>query len=374
MKIVADDKIPFLKGVLEPYAEVIYLPGKNISKESLRNADALLIRTRTKCNESLLEGTSVRFIGTATIGFDHIDAEYCKKNNITWTSAPGCNSSSVHQYIAAALLDLQRARGFILKDKTIGVIGVGNVGSKVANLAKSLGMKVLLNDPPRSRKEGTSGFVTIDTILSESDIITLHVPLNLSGEDATLHLINDDFISKQRKKIWLVNSSRGEVADTPALKRALQSGLISGAVIDVWENEPDIDPELLKAASIGTPHIAGYSTDGKANGTAMVVNSLSRFFKLPLTSWYPVNIPAPENQLIEIDCAGKNEIEILSEAVEHSYDITVDARNLRNSPSDFEQLRGDYRLRREFSAYTVKLNGCNKTTASLLMAIGFKVE
>ena len=374
MKIVADDKIPFLKGVLEPYAEVIYLPGKSISKNDLLDADALLIRTRTKCNEALLNGSSVRFIGTATIGIDHIDAEYCRKNKITWTSAPGCNSSSVQQYIAAALLELQKDRGFILKGKTIGVIGVGNVGSKVAKLAFAMGMKVLLNDPPRARKEGPAGFVPIDTVLSDSDIITLHVPLNVSGQDATYHLINDKVISKLHKKIWLVNSSRGEVADSAALKSALQSGLISGAVIDVWENEPDIDLELLNEAYIATPHIAGYSTDGKANGTAMVVNSLSRHFGISLSDWYPENLPQPEFPVLEIDCNGRNSEEILMEAVLHSYDIASDDRNLKQSPSTFEKLRGDYRLRREFSAYTVKLLGGNVATRKLLKDIGFKVE
>ena len=183
MKVVADDKIPFLKGVLEPFADVVYLPGKNISNNDLKNADALLVRTRTKCNEALLKGSTIKFIGTATIGFDHIDSDYCGRHQITWTSAPGCNSSSVQQYIGAALLKLQHDRGYILKDKTIGVVGVGNVGSKVAKLAESLGMKVLLNDPPRAMLEGSSGFVSIDRILKESDIISLHVPLNRTGRD-----------------------------------------------------------------------------------------------------------------------------------------------------------------------------------------------
>ena len=374
MKIVVDDKIPFLKGVLESYAEVIYLPGKKISREYVHDAEALLIRTRTNCSETLLEGSSVRFIGTATIGFDHIDTEYCRQRNIAWTNAPGCNSSSVNQYIAAALLKLQKDHGFVLKDKTIGIIGVGNVGSKVEKFARAIGMNVLLNDPPRARKEGASGFVTVNNILNESDIITLHVPLNVSGEDATYHLINEDLMGKLNRKIWIFNSSRGEVCDSSVLKRALKEGLFCGAVIDVWENEPDIDLELLTQTYIATPHIAGYSTDGKANGTAMVVNSLSRFFKLPLTDWYPDDIPTPENPLIEINCKGKDHAEILREAVIHSYDIAFDDANLRSSPSDFEKLRGDYRLRREFHAYIVKLSGGDDSARKLLEDIGFKVE
>src|SRR5664279_5106705 len=181
MKIVADNKIPFLKGALEPYAEMIYLPGKQIDREILKDADALLIRTRTICNEKLLEGTKVQFIGTATIGFDHIDTQYCNKKKIFWTNAPGCNSSSVYQYIAAALLKISSVTNINLKDKTLGIVGVGNVGSKVEKFASTVGMNVLLNDPPRSRLEGKKNFQKFYDVLSMSDILTVHVPLNLTG-------------------------------------------------------------------------------------------------------------------------------------------------------------------------------------------------
>jgi erythronate-4-phosphate dehydrogenase len=278
MKIVADDKIPFLRGALEPFAEVVYLPGKQISQDDLKDADALLIRTRTKCTESLLEGTKIKFIGTATIGFDHIDTDYCESRKITWTNAPGCNSSSVQQYIAAALLKISSSDKFTLKDKTLGIVGVGNVGSKVEKLARCIGMNILLNDPPRARVEGSTNFHSLDTVLSESDIVTVHVPLNLTGEDFTFNLFNEEIFSKLRQGAWFINSSRGEVADTQSLKQVLLEGILKGAVIDVWENEPDIDRDLMKLALIATPHIAGYSTDGKANGTAMVVNSLAKFF------------------------------------------------------------------------------------------------
>jgi erythronate-4-phosphate dehydrogenase len=372
MKLVADDKIPFLKGVLEPFAEVIYLPGSSIKANDLTDADALIIRTRTKCNESILKGTKVQFIGTATIGFDHIDTGYCERNNIQWTNAPGCNSSSVQQYVAAALLKVAEEYQIDLKTMTIGIIGVGNVGSKVERIARSLGMNVLLNDPPRERREGKGDFVTFDTILMEADIITLHVPLNLSGKDKTLHLFNDEAFFRALKHPWLINSSRGEVVDTLSVKRALKSGLIKGAVIDVWEKEPEIDPELLSAAFIATPHIAGYSTDGKANGTSMIVNALSRHFNLPLNEWYPDNVPAPEKPYLKIDCSGRKDDEIIREAVMHTYDISLDDSNLRNSPSTFEKQRGDYRLRREFSAYTVELYGGNSKVSETLKKLGFR--
>jgi len=196
MKIVADDKIPFLRSVLEPYADVIYLPGRAITRKTLADADALLTRTRTKCTGELLRGTKVRFIGTATIGFDHIDTQFCEKNGITWTNAPGSNSSSVHQYMAAALLKMASEFRLSLKGKTIGIVGVGNVGSKVEKLAGILGMKILLNDPPRARKEGEKNFVSLIDILTESDIVTLHVPLNIVGEDSTWHLLNEKNIKK----------------------------------------------------------------------------------------------------------------------------------------------------------------------------------
>jgi erythronate-4-phosphate dehydrogenase len=373
VKIVADDKIPFLKGALESHAEVLYIPGKQITKDVLMDSDALLIRTRTKCTENLLDGTSIRFIGTATIGFDHIDIQYCNKNRISWTNAPGCNSLSVQQYISAALLKISLDYGFDLKDKTLGIIGVGNVGSKVEIFARSLGMNVLLNDPPRARKEGKMNFRSLKSVLSKSDIVTVHVPLNVVGEDYTYHLFNEEIFRKFRKGAWFLNTSRGEVTDTYALKKVLKSGKLAGAVIDVWENEPDIDHELMQQAFVTTPHIAGYSTDGKANGTAIVVNSLSNYFNLPLANWYPKNIPLPVLPSISIDCNGKSDEEIIREAVFHTYNIDEDNLRLRLSPADFEKQRGDYPLRREFASYTIKLEGGSVIIHQILENLGFKI-
>jgi len=373
LKIIADDKIPFLRGVLEPFADVVYMPGSKISRADLTDTDGLLIRTRTKCNEALLHGTSVKFIGTATIGYDHIDTDYCDARNIKWINAPGCNSSSVQQYIAAALLKLSVDEGFRLKNKTLGIVGVGNVGSKVEKIAGILGMKVLLNDPPRERKEGRDKFVSFETILRESDIITLHVPLNRSGDDRTYHLISGDVFRSMGKKAWLINSSRGEVVDTESIKSALKNGFLAGAILDVWENEPDIDRELLSATHISTPHIAGYSTDGKAKGTSMVVNSLCRFFKLPLTDWYPENIPHPGNKVIEIDCSGKSDEEIIGEAVKVTYDIASDHFMLRQSPDTFEKQRGDYGIRREFQSYRIVTGNCSRELNEKLIRLGFSL-
>jgi erythronate-4-phosphate dehydrogenase len=374
MKIVADDKIPFLKGALEPYADLVYIPGDRIARDILIDSDAMLIRTRTKCTEDLLEGTRVRYIGTATIGFDHIDTHYCAKNKILWANAPGCNASSVQQYIASALLKISTEYRFNLKDKTLGIIGVGNVGSKVEKFARTLGMNVLLNDPPRSKLEGKKNFHSLDTVLAESDIVTVHVPLNTTGEDCTYHLFNEDSFRKIRTGTWFLNSSRGEVADTHALKEALNSGKLAGSVIDVWENEPEFDLELMRQCFIATPHIAGYSTDGKANGTAMVVNSLGRQFSLPLGNWYPVNIPPPVSSYISIGCSGKTDEEIISEAVFHTYNINEDSARLRLSPNDFELLRGDYPVRREFTSFTVTLKDGTDKVRQMLETIGFRIK
>lgn len=373
MKIVADDKIPFLKGVLEKYADMVYLPGKDITGKIIRDADALLIRTRTKCNDELLEGTRVRFIGTATIGYDHIDAGFCASNNIHWTSAPGCNSSSVNQYVVSALLTLTKELDFNPAGKTIGVVGVGNVGSKVARSAAILGMNVLLNDPPRSRVEGNGNFVPLTEIIDNADIITVHVPLNLAGDDRTWHLFSRENFRRMKPGSWLINSSRGEVVDTASMKKELSAGKIR-TVLDVWENEPDIDPDLLSMSFISTPHIAGYSTDGKVNGTSMIVRELGRFFNLPVKDWFPVNVPEPERPVINIDCRGKEDNRIIMEAVLHSYNIRNDDEKLRYNPADFEKLRGDYPLRREFPSYSINLGNCSSVDiGKKLRSLGFRL-
>jgi erythronate-4-phosphate dehydrogenase len=373
MKIIADDKIPFLKGALESYADLVYLPGNLITRDILTDADAMLIRTRTKCTANLLEGTGIRFVGTATIGFDHIDTQYCIKNCITWTNAPGCNSSSVQQYIAAALLKISSENDFELKDMTLGIVGVGNVGSKVEKFARTMGMNVLLNDPPRARIEDKKNFQSLNTVLSESDFVTVHVPLTVKGEDITFHLLNEESFRKMKNGSWFLNSSRGEVTDTSDLKKALISGKLAGAVIDVWENEPDIDLNLMHKALIATPHIAGYSTDGKANGTAMVVNSLSKYFNLPLERWYPLNLPPPASPYISIDCSNRSDEEIIREAVKHTYNIDEDNARLRLFPSDFEKIREVYPHRREFTSYTVNLKGGTKNLQKVLQDLNFNV-
>ena len=374
MKVVADDKIPFLKGVLESEGiEVVYLAGAKTTAGDVVDADAIITRTRTKCNEKLLEDSAVKFIATATIGFDHINTDYVEKQGICWTNAPGCNSSSVAQYITSLLLNLAVKHNFALADKVLGVVGVGYVGKKVAAVGRALGMKVLLNDPPRARAEGDKEFVSLDTVAQQADIITIHVPLEYEGIDRTFHLADEKFLNQLSDRQFLINASRGEVVDNTALRKVLGSGKLAGGVLDVWENEPEIDLELLGLLDYATPHIAGYSTDGKANGTSMSVNALAKFFNLSerLQKWYPNNVPMPENTVIECPAAGSPEEKLLH-VVSQSYNIADDTAALKNAPQDFEKLRGNYPLRREFGTFTVV--NADEECEAVLNKLGFNIK
>lgn len=375
IKIIADNNIPFLKGVLEPFVDIEYYPGEQITNEKVINADALIVRTRTKCNKELLNTTNVKLITTATIGFDHIDTKFCEKNNIKWLNAPGCNSSSVHQYIITSLLHIAEKEKFDLTNKTIGVVGVGNVGSKVQKAAVALGMNVLLNDPPRERIEGRNSFVSLQKIKDEADIITLHVPLIKEGIDKTFHLVSENFFDELKKQPIIINSSRGEVVKTSAIKNAVKNNKVKNVVLDVWENEPEIDLELLELVDISTPHIAGYSAEGKANGTSVCVNAVNEFFNLGIEeNWYPQEIPfAAQGNKIEIDCKNKNDQKILFEAVSQTYDLLQDSNLLKKSPGTFEKQRGDYPIRREFTNYNIKILNSNSYIGTKLKTLGFKM-
>jgi erythronate-4-phosphate dehydrogenase len=351
---------------------VVYLPGSKTTAEIAKDADAIVTRTRTICNEKLLAGSTVKFIATATIGYDHIDTEYCDNAGIQWTNAPGCNSKSVEQYIASVIMVMAEKNNWNLSEKTIGVVGVGNVGSKVARICEIFGMKVLRNDPPRERAEGSGQFVSIQQIMDEADIITLHVPLNMKGEDATFHLGNDLFFNALKKKPLLINSCRGEVTETNAVKTAIKSGQISAFVCDCWENEPDLDLELLLLTEIATPHIAGYSKDGKAIGTLMSVQAINIYFGLGLENWKPSGVELPLNSEIIIDGTGFTEQQIIAKAILHTYDIRNDDRDFRNNVTDFEQLRGDYPTRREFPAFTIKAKNIAEKTLGKLKELGFQ--
>jgi erythronate-4-phosphate dehydrogenase len=373
MKLVIDHKIPFIRGVFDEIADVVYLPGDAIGPGDVKDADGLIVRTRTRCNRALLEGSGVKFIATATIGYDHIDNGWCEANGIRWTNAPGCNSGSVEQYIVSVLLGLPQLRESIPAEKTLGIVGVGNVGTKVARAASALGYKVLLNDPPRARAEGGEAFTALDELLRKADIVTIHVPLSDQGDFPTRYMADKHLFSAMKQGAVFINTSRGEVVDEAALKNALRSGKLSAAVLDVYENEPAVDRELISLLTFATPHIAGYSTDGKANGTAMSVRAVSRFFGLGLDDWMPADVPQPDQAELFADGSGKDVSGIVQEVYDATYEVRTDHENFIAHPDRFEQLRGDYRTRREPPAYHVRVFNDDGTYRELFENLRFGV-
>jgi len=366
MKLVADINIPYLAEIFESHFEsVVLLPAKEITREVVKDADALLVRTRTICNADLLEGSAVKFIGSATIGFDHIDTNFCNSRGIEWVNAPGCNSGAVQQWIAAALLQISKAKGINLEGKVLGVVGVGNVGRRVVDLGLALGMKVLCCDPPRKRAENLPHYVDLKTIAQQSDFITFHVPLTSSVIDATYHMVDHGLIGLLKQGAVLINSSRGEVVETQSLIEAIVSKKIAATALDVWENEPNISQELLKLVNLATPHIAGYSVEGKVNGTRMVVDALSKFFNLGIHPWTPALNPLEKKEIFEKPIS-------LIDTVAKTYDIVADDKHFRSSPADFERYRNSYALRREFSGF--RIVGVETKLAKTFQELGFEVN
>ncbi|MCF8338961.1 MAG: 4-phosphoerythronate dehydrogenase [Bacteroidales bacterium] len=368
LKIVADKHIPYLKGVLDSLADITYLPAREITSNAIREADALIIRTRTRCDRNFLTGTKVQFIVSATSGADHIDFDYCREQGITCKNAPGCNSSSVAQYLTAALLQIAEKERSSFNELTLGIIGVGHVGEKVRQVGEAFGMEVLLNDPPRKRHEKSHRYTSLENLLQQADIISLHVPLNKSGRDQTLALVDKDFLSKMKAGSWLINTSRGEVAKTSDL---LEAPSDRKYILDVWENEPLLNRDLLSRTELGTSHIAGYSVNGKANATQTIVRELSRYFQLGLDDFIP-QIPLPTENIIIPQ--GGNVFQQMQSTVFQSYSIAFDDQLLRKKPEDFEKHRKDYRRRWEFKNYTVQLNSGEQQLASWIGKMGFNLQ
>jgi len=340
-KIVIDKAIPFIEGVFEPYAEAVYIPGAEIGPEDIKDADALIVRTRTRCDRTLLEGSGVKIIATATIGTDHIDMEYCRQAGIFVQNAAGCNAGGVANYIFSALYGVASRRAIKLEGSSIGIIGVGNVGRRVETIAKHLGFNVFKCDPPREEAEGPYEFCSQDELLAQSNIVTLHVPLDSS----TIGMASDGFFEKMRPGAIFINACRGGVVDEEALKRAIPK--LGPVIIDTWCHEPDVDRELLDMVQIATPHIAGYSYQGKQNGTASVVRTVARFFDFkPLFEFFP-QTELKELEAVKLDLRGKTQGEIAS-ILQYNYPIFTDDFLFRMNPEEFENLRTNYKYRREF--------------------------
>ena len=341
LRIVADTNIPFLKGVLEPYAQVTYLDGRAIDRVSLQEADALIIRTRTKCNEQTLGGTPVRMIASATIGTDHIDMEWCRRHGIEVQNAEGCNAGGVADYVFSALYGIASRRAIKLDGYVVGIVGVGNVGKKVEQMARNLGFEVLLNDPPRAQKEGPEGFVSLEELLEKAQIVTMHVPL----DESTRGMAGDSFFEKMRPGAIFINASRGEVVDERALLRARPK--LGALILDTWCGEPTPNPNLIDVCDIATPHIAGYSYQGKQNGTAMAVQAVARHFGIePLLHFKPA-LEDENLQPVAINLEGKTQGERAA-ILQYNYPIFTDDFLFRSNPSSFEKLRSEYNYRREF--------------------------
>lgn len=331
MRIVIDDKIPYIREAIALLTDdAVYMDGASITAADVKRADALLVRTRTRCDERLLAGSSVRFVATATIGYDHLDTAWLDRAGIGWTNCPGCNAASVAQYVRSTLILLCRRYGLVPQETTLGVVGCGHVGSRVVRVGEEMGFRLLVCDPP----VGAEGYVPLSEIERRADIITFHVPLTKDGPYATWHIADDAFFSRLTRRPFVINSSRGAVVDNTALLAALRDGRIRQAVVDTWEGEPAINRDLLDAVFIGTPHIAGYSADGKVNADNMSIAAICRHFGLtPPPPILPP--PLPEDFVYTGDPL-------------QLYNPMDDSRRLKTSPEQFEWLRGHYPVRREF--------------------------
>lgn len=340
IRIVADVNIPFLEGVFEPYAEVRYIDGKDITREDVLDADALVIRTRTRCNAELLEGTKVSMIATATIGTDHIDFDYCNSRGIEVVNAEGCNAGGVLQYVFSALYGVASRKGLQLEGKTMGIIGVGNVGKLVEKMARYIGFNVLLCDPPRAEAEGSEAFCSLEYLLANSQVVTMHTPLN----DSTRYMADEEFFKLMEPGTIFINASRGEVVKEQALIDAIPK--LGAVIIDTWNNEPDVNQELIDMVDIATPHIAGYSYQGKQNGTAAAVQAVARHFGISgLYDFYPPT-DVSEHEPVKLDLTGKNQGEIAA-LFQYNYPIFTDDFRFRAEPGSFEKMRSEYQYRRE---------------------------
>jgi len=380
LKIVADCNIPFVEECFSSIGQVELYSGRQISPAFVADADVLLVRSVTKVDKNLLTGSKVRFVGTATIGLEHIDCEYLQAVGIGFVSAPGSNANSVAEYVVAALLAVGRKHKIELAGKSIGIVGVGNVGNLVEAKVKALGMEALLNDPPLQRQRGDAKYLPLEELFG-CDFVTLHTPLNFEGEDKTYHLADAGFFDSLKRGAGFINTSRGGVVDTEALKGAMQEGKLGSVMLDVWENEPNIDNELLRKVDISTPHIAGYSLDGKVVGMMMIYNAVCEYFGFPVERSIEDFLPEPEVDMIEVEAGSDSEQELLHKVVQQVYVINRDDFNTREillvpegeRGKFFDDLRKNYPVRREFQNTKVMLAKGEESLRRKLCGIGFKV-
>lgn len=392
MKIVIAETVLLGREAFETLGDVIVVPDREISPLHVRDADALIVRSKTKIGKDLLQGSSVRFVGTATAGYDHLDLDYFYDNEIAWCASPGCNANSVSEYVFTALLELHQRHGIELAGKTLGVIGVGEVGSRVVKKADALGMRVLLNDPPVKELMKTSdydpkvaparygGFLPLEDVLAESDVLTLHVPLEHEKPWPTVDLANYKFFSEMKPGAIFINAARGKAVENDSLITAADNGVVDHVILDVWNPEPAYPLDLLKVADIASPHIAGYTFEGSLNGTIACYEAFCRFFELA-PCWDPQEFlqPVPD---IQVDAAKKEDEDVLWEVVSQAYPIMEDDSAIREAAvkeddvrgKNFDRLRKEYYRRREFQNFRVFAENASEPLKNKLRGIGFKVD
>ena len=354
------------------------LPERDITAAAVREADALAIRSKVRVNRELLEGSRVRFVGTATAGFDHLDVPYLESRGIRWCASPGCNANSVAEYFVAGLLTLAQRHGFTLAGRTLAVVGVGHIGRLVCAKAELLGLRVLRNDPPLAEATGDPIYRPLEEILPQADIVTLHVPLTDDGPHATRKLADDRFFGQLKPGTLLVSACRGEVVDEDALRHARASGRVGPMILDVFDHEPVGPLDLMQQADLISPHIAGYSHQGKLNGTAQVYQSLCQFCEIA-PAWTPPR--AQGLPTLAVDATGKTDEAALAALVRQAYDIEAEDRALRAGLDPdpaargrhFEQLRGKYPVRHEFAQYDVRLVGASPALVRTVTGLGFRL-
>ncbi|WP_368893305.1 4-phosphoerythronate dehydrogenase PdxB [Kluyvera ascorbata] len=370
MKILVDENMPYARELFSRLGEVRAVPGRPIPTDALTDADALMVRSVTKVNEALLGDKAIKFVGTATAGTDHVDQSWLTQAGIGFSAAPGCNAIAVVEYVFSALLMLAERDGFALADRTVGIVGVGNVGGRLQKRLEALGIKTLLCDPPRADNGDEGDFRSLDELVAEADVITFHTPLYKEGQYTSLHLADEALIRRLKPGTILINACRGPVVDNAALLKCLEEGQNLSVVLDVWEPEPDLNLSLLDKVDLGTSHIAGYTLEGKARGTTQVFEAYSQFIGQSQEVALSTLLPAPEFGRISLH--GPLDQPTLKRLVHLVYDVRRDDAPLRKVagiPGEFDKLRKNYLERREWSSLTVECDDAD--AAELLQKLGF---
>jgi len=379
MKIVCAQTVLLGEHAFSHAGKTVVLPDREITRKDLCDADALIVRSKTKITRELLEGTPVKFVATATAGADHIDAAWLESQGIFWTASPGCNANSVSEYIVVALLTLSRRHHFVLSGKTLGVVGCGNVGSRVVKKCEALGMRVLQNDPPLAAKDPDADFFPLEAVLTESDIITLHTPLVKEGSWPTKDLADFRFFEQLNPNSIFINAARGDICDYDALLSAQENGTVTYTILDVWSPEPAFRIDLLETTDLATPHIAGHSYEGKLNGTTNCYHQLCTFFEIQETWDIAASLPPTSVPYLEIDCTNQLDEEVLLKIVQAVYNIELDDQQIRvaavldeiDRAQNFDTLRKNYPVRREFHNTTVHAKNANPSLIKKIRALGF---